>query len=48
MICFTRDNARLHIVTTKGYNDISKYDDPQLEACIFVVNQEQTFELVFE
>ena len=48
MVIFIKGIARLHIMTTKGYTDISKYDDPQLEACIFIVNQEQAFELVFE
>jgi hypothetical protein len=34
-------------VIAKGYKDECKVDDPQLEACILVVNQEQTFEAVF-
>jgi hypothetical protein len=48
MVVFTKDNARLHIVIAKGYKDISKYDDPQLEACIYFVNQRQVFEKVFK
>ena len=36
------------MVIVKGYKDISKYDDPQLEACIYVVNLEQAFEEVFK
>ena len=48
MVVFTRDNARLHTVIVKGYNDVSIIDDPQLKAYVFVVNQEQAFELVFK
>jgi hypothetical protein len=32
----------------KGYKGISKSDGPQLEACIFVVNQEQAFGVSFK
>ena len=48
MVIFIRDIARLHIMTTKGYKDISKYVDPQLEACIFFVNQEHALEMVIK
>ena len=32
----------------EGYKDVSILDDPQMEACIFVVNQEQAFEVFFK
>jgi hypothetical protein len=40
--------ARLHVLIVKGYKDEYRFDDPQLETCIFVVNQEQAFEEVFQ
>ena len=45
MVHLTRDNARLHAVIARGYKDISIVVDPQLEACIFIVNQEQALEV---
>ena len=48
MLIFIRDIARLHIMTTKGYTDSPKYDYPQLKACIFIVKQEQAFEVVLK
>jgi hypothetical protein len=36
------------VVIAKGYKDGYIFDDPQLEACIFMVNQEQAFEVVFQ
>ena len=36
------------MVIAKGYKDECIFDDPQLEVCIFVVNQEQAFEAVFQ
>jgi hypothetical protein len=36
------------VVIEKGYKDEYRFDGPQLEACIFVVNQEQTFEASFQ
>jgi hypothetical protein len=41
-------NARLHVMLVKGYKDECIFDDPNLEACILVVNQEQAFEAVFQ
>jgi hypothetical protein len=35
------------MVVAKGYKGISKFVDHHLEACIFVVNQKQTFEVFF-
>ena len=32
----------------KGYKGEWIFDDPKLEACIYVVNQEQAFEVVFQ
>jgi hypothetical protein len=37
-------NAKLHVVIAKGYTDECIDDDPQLEACMYVVNLEQAFE----
>jgi hypothetical protein len=48
MMFFTSINARLHMVTTKGYKDVSLFNDPQLEACILIVNQDQAFEVIFQ
>jgi hypothetical protein len=48
MVSFPRDDAMLHTVIVKGYKNVSILDDPQLKACIFVVIQEQTFELIFK
>ena len=48
MVIFTRYNARLHTTLAKGYKVVSIYDGPQLEACIYVVNQEQAFEGLFK
>jgi hypothetical protein len=41
-------DARLHVVIAKGYKDDYRFDGPLLEACKFVVNQEQAFEVVFQ
>jgi hypothetical protein len=41
-------DARLHVLIAKGYKDEYRFDSPLLEACIFVVNQEQTFEEIFQ
>ena len=46
--CHKRTVQRLHSVIGKGYKVISLSNDPQLEACICVVNQEQAFEEVFQ
>jgi hypothetical protein len=35
-------------VLTEKIQDEYRFDGPQVEACIFVVNQEQTFEAVFQ
>ena len=48
LVFLTIINARLHTVIAKGYKDISKYVDPQLEACIFFVNQEHALEVVIK
>jgi hypothetical protein len=40
--------VRLHVVIAKGYKDECILNGPQLEACIFVVNQEKAFEVVFQ
>jgi hypothetical protein len=45
---FLKINARLHVVTEKGYKDEYRFDVPQLEACIFIIHQEQAFEAVFQ
>jgi hypothetical protein len=36
------------VVIIKGYKDEYIFDDPQLEACIFIVNQEQIFKAAFQ
>ena len=36
------------MVIAKGYKDISIVVDPKWEACIFIVNQEQAFEVVIK
>jgi hypothetical protein len=41
-------NARIHVVIAKGYKNEYIFDYPHLEACIYVVNQEQAFEAVFQ
>jgi hypothetical protein len=45
---FHYSNARLYSEIAKLYKGISKFDDPHLEACMFVVNQEHAFEVVFK
>jgi hypothetical protein len=34
------------VVIGKGYMDEYRFDSSQLEACMFVINQEQVFEVV--
>jgi hypothetical protein len=36
------------VVIERGYKDECLFDGPQLEACIFAVNQEQTFKVMFQ
>jgi hypothetical protein len=48
MVSFPRDDAMFHAMIVKGYKNVSILDDPQLKACIFVVIQERTFELIFK
>ena len=36
------------MVIAKGYKDECIFDDPKLEASVFVVNLEQAFEAVFQ
>jgi hypothetical protein len=35
------------VVIAKGYKDECIFNDPQLKACIFVVNQEKTIGALF-
>jgi uncharacterized protein YfaT (DUF1175 family) len=37
-------NARLHMIIEKGHKGEYKVYGPYLEACIFIVDQEQAFE----
>jgi hypothetical protein len=48
LVIRSKINARLHVVIAKGYKDEYILDGPQLEDCIFVVNQERAFEAVFQ
>jgi hypothetical protein len=36
------------VLIEKWYKDDYIFDGPQLEACIFFVNQEKSFEVVFQ
>jgi hypothetical protein len=36
------------VVIERGHKDEYIFDGPQWEACIFVVNQEQGFEAIFQ
>ena len=47
MVFLTRVDAKLHVVIAKRIQGCFPiYDGPLLEACIYVVNQEQAFEVV--
>jgi hypothetical protein len=41
-------NARIYVGIERGYKDEYRFDGPQLEACTPVVNQEHTYEAVFQ
>jgi hypothetical protein len=41
-------NNQCKVSCGDGYKDEYIFGDPRLEVCIFIVNQEQTFEVVFQ
>jgi hypothetical protein len=47
LVILSKINARLHVVIAKWYKDEYIFDGAQLETCMFIVNQEQSFEVVF-
>jgi hypothetical protein len=48
LIVPSKINSRLLVVIAKGYKGEWIFVGHQLEACIYVVNQEQAFEEVFQ
>jgi hypothetical protein len=48
MVILSKLNATLHVIIERGHKDEYRLYGPLLEVCVFVVNQEQAFEVCFQ